>query len=101
MKGILIGAMHKRGSFVPEGEEKAREYNNIVLILQKPIELVSTPERSVQGVGYTTVEAKTPYENFNNVFGEAVKSLKDLEKYIGTEVSYFFNDKGKLDSVLL
>ena len=101
MRGILVGATHAQGSFKPDGEDEAREYDNLVLILQKPIETVRSAERTVEGVGFTTVEAKCPWSSFADVFGGKLTDLAELEGYIGTEVSYFFNDKKKLDTVLL
>lgn len=101
MKGILIGAMHKVGEFVPEGEAKPRPYDNLVLLLQKPMEQVDQPDRTVVGVGYMTTEAKAPWSNFKEIFGNSgFSSLKDIEPLIGTEIQYFFDDKKRLDTVI-
>lgn len=100
MKGVLIGACHKSGEFTDDNGRNV-PYDNLVLYLQKPIENSNADDRYCEGVGFTTVEAKTPWENFSNVFENAVSSLDELENYVGTEVNYFFNDKKKLDTVLL
>lgn len=101
MKGILIGAMHKVGSFVPEGENTKRDYDNLILLLQKPMEQVNEADRTVVGIGFMTVEAKAPWSHFKEIFGGKVDSLKALNDFIGTEVNYFFDDKKRLDTVLL
>lgn len=100
VKGILIGAMHKDGTFTDDNGN-AVDYNNLVLVVQKPIELSQIAGRVCEGVGFTTTEAKCPWQNFETVFGGRVKSLADLEGYVGTEISYYFDDKKKLDTVLL
>ena len=100
MKGILIGAMHKKGKFTDEAGELI-PYDNLVLLLQKPIEFNDDDNRYCTGVGFMIAEAKCPWERFSDIFEDRVTSLDKLENYIGTEVSYFFNDKKKLDTVIL
>lgn len=100
MKGVLIGACHKRGEFTDDNGRLV-PYDNLVLYLQKPIENSNLDDRYCEGVGFTTVEAKTPWSNFANVFNTKVKNLGELEGYVGTEIKYFFDDKKKLDTVIL
>lgn len=100
MKGVLIGACHKRGEFTDDNGRNV-PYDNLVLYLQKPIESSNLNDRYCEGVGFTTVEAKTSWDNFPGVFNMAVTSLGELGDYVGTEVRYFFDDKKKLDSVIL
>lgn len=100
MKGVLIGACHKSGEFTDENGKNI-PYNNLVLYLQKPIENVNFEDRTCEGVGFTTVEAKTPWDNFQNVFNCEISSLDELGSYVGTEIRYFFDDKKKLDEVIL
>lgn len=99
MRGILIGAMHKDGEFTDDNGNKLK-YNNLVLILQKPIEQVDSPDRLVQGVGFTTTEAKCPWNNLTDVFGGKIKDLKQIGELVGSEVQYFYDDKKRLDTVI-
>lgn len=100
MKGILIGAIHKKGRFVPEGETEPRDYDNLILLLQKPMENENKEDRLVEGVGLMVVEAKCPWSEFFNIFGGKISTLEELEGIVGCEVRYFFNDKKKLDEVI-
>ena len=54
MRGILIGAIHKKGTFTDDNG-KSIDYDNLVLQVQKPIEnKLADDSNFVQGVGYTS-----------------------------------------------
>lgn len=76
MRGILIGAIHKKGTFTDDSN-------------------------FVQGVGYTIAnDCKCAWSERGNVFGKDV-SMKDIGELVGTEIQYFYNDKKKLEAVII
>lgn len=100
MKGILIGAQHKSGVF-EDSKGQTLSYDNLELTLAKEIEFISQSDRQVNGVGQCTTIAKCAYENISKVFGGKIGSVEELENYLGSEVNCFFDDKKKLDMVML
>ena len=101
MRGILIGAIHKKGTFTDDNG-KSIDYDNLVLQVQKPIEnKLADDSNFVQGVGYTIANyCKCAWSERGNVFGKDV-SMKDIGELVGTEIQYFYNDKKKLEAVII
>lgn len=101
MRGILIGAIHKKGIFTDDNS-KAIEYDNLVLQVQKPIEnKLADSSNFVEGVGFTVAnDCKCEWSKRADVFGKQV-SMKDIGELVGTEIQYFYNDKKKLEAVII
>lgn len=101
MRGILIGAIHKKGTFTDDNG-RSIDYDNLVLQVQKPIEnKLADDSNFVQGVGYTIAnDCKCAWSERGNVFGKDV-SMKDIGALVGTEIQYFYNDKKKLEAVII
>lgn len=101
MRGILIGAMHKKGVFTDDNGREV-SYNNLVLQVQKPIEnKLADDSLFVEGVGFTiATDCKCEWDKREDVFGKKV-TMQDIGELIGTEIQYFYNDKKKLEAVII
>ena len=91
----------QEGTFTDDNG-KSIDYDNLVLQVQKPIEnKLADDSNFVQGVGYTIAnDCKCAWSERGNVFGKDV-SMKDIGELVGTEIQYFYNDKKKLEAVII
>lgn len=102
MHGELIGAFRSRGVTKPEDSDREIEYDNLVVLFKKPFEPLNMPSTIREnGVGFMTVEAKCPFSHWRDVFGGKIEDISQLDDWVGAVVSYYFNDKKKLDEVRL
>ena len=78
MRGILIGAIHKKGTFTDDNG-KSIDYDNLVLQVQKPIEnKLADDSNFVHGVGYTIAnDCKCAWSERGNVFGKDVSMISE------------------------
>lgn len=100
MLAILLGAVHKSGCF-EDGKGQSLEYDNLELTLAKEVEPVKTADRNICGVGQITTIGKCAWSNFENVFGGKISKIEELDDYLGCQINCFFDDKKKLDTVIL
>lgn len=102
MQGELIGAFRSRGTVTSEETGEQVAYDNLVVLFKKPFEpLKMTNVIREDGVGFMTVEAKCPFSHWRDVFGGKIEDISQLDDWVGAVVSYYFNDKKKLDEVRL
>lgn len=101
MYGILAGAMHKKGSFTNDTTGEIIAYDNIDLVILIPPSVGGAYD-PVEAVGQTTERSsKFAAENLSNVFGKDVRTLKDVEPFIGKQVEYYFDVSKKICRVII
>ena len=107
MKGILLGAWHSKG--VTEVKDAVTNevvneipYDNLVLCFTKPQATCKMEKHEKDWcLGNTTTEAKIPWDRQLDPFGGKIADISELQDYFGMELQYFYDDKKKLDTVLL
>lgn len=100
MNGKLVGAMHKKGSFLNESTGEMVAYDNIELVILRDIPSGGKFD-PVASVGLSPEKiAKFPFEKIHEVFNDNVHEVTDLVDFLGFDIEYYYDGSKKICKVL-